>query len=78
MTPDERAECRRTVRHFQHYTSEQRANHAASHRFGYQQRHRPGEHFWTHPDLPGVAFSTGVAAARAALAQRGSSREDQP
>lgn len=58
------------MRGFQAYTSVQRADVAASHRLGHQQRHSTGEAFWVHPDLPGLAFPTRIAAARAALARR--------
>lgn len=50
------------VRHVQHYTPEQRATMAASHR----QRRQIAETFWTHPALPGVAFTTRREALRAA------------
>lgn len=54
------------VRHFQRYTSEQRAAHAASHRMGIRQREQVGEFFYTHSAVPGLAFSTRAAAVRAA------------
>ena len=56
------------ARGFFRYTSEQRANHAASFRLGRHQRRAIGEAFWTHPLLPGVCFPTRVEARRAALA----------
>lgn len=62
-----KAEQKKCTRHFQSYTGEQRANHAASHRLGHQQRHRVGEFFWTHPDFPNVAFKTRARAVRAAM-----------
>jgi hypothetical protein len=62
-----KAEQKRCTKNFQAYTSEQRANHAASHRLGYQQRRATGEVFWTHPDFPSTAFPSRIAAARAAL-----------
>lgn len=58
-------ETRRVVRHFQRYTPEQRASRAASHRLGHRQRTAVGEYFYTHPDVPGVAFPTRSAAFRA-------------
>lgn len=58
---------RSVVRHFQRYNSEQRADRAASHRLGQQQRRAVGEHFYTHPHAPGRAFPTRRAAARAAV-----------
>jgi hypothetical protein len=68
--PDEddlKRERRRVVRHFQRYTDEQRADHAASHRLGHRQRRAVGEFFYTHPDVPGRSFETRTRAARAAL-----------
>ncbi|MEU3452246.1 hypothetical protein ABZ671_01185 [Micromonospora sp. NPDC006766] len=62
-----RAEMRRTVRHFQRYTDEQRANRAASHRLGHRQRQAVGEVFFTHPAMPGRAFGSRRAAAEAAV-----------
>lgn len=62
-----KAEMRRVERNYQQYTCEQRANHAASHRLGHRQRVSPGRFFYTHPDVPGLAFSTRKAAAEAAL-----------
>lgn len=50
------------VRHFQPYTSEQRADLAASHRLGHRQRCSPGQFFWTTEARPGVAFPTRKAA----------------
>jgi hypothetical protein len=61
------AEARRVVRHFQRFTPEQRADHASSGRLGHRQRQAVGEFFYVHPDLPGRAFPTRRAAARAAL-----------
>lgn len=63
-----KAEAKKVVRCFQSYSSEQRANHAASFRLGHRQREAVGHFFYTHPDVPGVAFDTRGAAARAALA----------
>lgn len=50
------------ARHFQTYTSEARANHAASRRVGHRQREAFGEFYYTHADCPGVAFDTARAA----------------
>lgn len=58
-------EAKRVVRHFQHYTSQQRADRASSHRLGPRQREAVGEFFYTHPDIPDRAFPTRGAAARA-------------
>jgi hypothetical protein len=67
-SPEEvRAEARRVVRHLQRYTPEQRADRTASHRLGHLQRRSIGEYFYTHPDVPGVAFPRRHLAARAAL-----------
>jgi hypothetical protein len=63
-----KAEAKRVIRCLHHYTSEQRANHAASHRLGHRQRQAIGEHFYIHPDVAGVCFDTRGQAARAALA----------
>lgn len=62
-----KAEAKRVVRNFQPYTSEQRANHAASHRLGYRERQAVGRFFYTHPAIPNRAFDTRRAAAQAAL-----------
>lgn len=62
-----KAEMKRVIRCFQAYTSEQRSNHAASSRLGYQQRKAVGQFFYTHPDIPGAAFDTRKGAAMAAL-----------
>lgn len=61
------AERKLVIRNFQAYTSEQRANHAASFRLGRQQRKAVGEFFYTHPNVPGKAFDTRKMAALAAL-----------
>lgn len=66
MTDEER----RAVRHFQRYTSEQRADRASSHRLGCRQRLEIGRVFWTHPDVPGTAFDTRKLAGRAGEAAR--------
>lgn len=50
------------TRCFQPYTSEQRANHAASFRLGYRQRQAVGHSYYTHPMVPGIAFDTAKAA----------------
>jgi hypothetical protein len=63
-----KAEAKRVVRCFQAYSSETRANHAASFRLGHQQRKATGEYFYTHPSVLGVAFPKRILAARAALA----------
>ena len=65
------AETARVVRHFQRHTSEQRARLAASRTLGPQQQRATGEHFYTHPAVPGMAFSTRGAAARAAVRAAG-------
>jgi hypothetical protein len=68
VTPEEalaqEAQERRIVRHWQRYTPEERANRAASHRLGHRQRTALGEFFYTHPDLPGVAFPSPSAVMR--------------
>jgi hypothetical protein len=54
------------VKHFQRYTSEQRADLMASHRLGRHQRESIGEVFWTTELAPGIAFPTRKAALNAA------------
>jgi Zn-dependent protease with chaperone function len=62
-----KAETRRVVRNYQPYSSDQRANHAASFRLGHRQRLADGEFFYTHPDIPNRCFDTRGQAARAGL-----------
>lgn len=62
-----RAERKRVVRCLHHYSSETRANHAASFRLGHRQRAAIGEYFYTHPDREGIAFPTRKSAALAAM-----------
>lgn len=62
-----KTERKRVVRCFQRYSSEARANHASSHRLGHRQRQAVGEFYYVHPNVPGRAFSTRMAAAVAAL-----------
>jgi hypothetical protein len=64
-----KAEAKRVVRCFQRYTSDMRANHAASHRLGYLQRGAVGEFFYIHPDAPGIAFRKRFDAARHVVEQ---------
>lgn len=68
MSPARTAAEREVSRHFQRYTSTQRANRAASHRLGPRQRQAVGEHFYTHPAVPGRGYSSRRAAALAAVA----------
>lgn len=65
------------VRHYERYTPEQRANRAASHRLGPRQRLAVGEYIYTHPYVPGVAFTTRAAAARAGLLALERKRDDR-
>jgi hypothetical protein len=46
------------TRCFQRYSSEDRANHAASHRVGYLKRQAVGEFFYVSSLVPGLAFPT--------------------
>lgn len=62
-----KAERARVVRCFHAYSSETRANHAASFRLGHRQREAVGEFFYTHPDVPNRAFPTRTGAAKAGL-----------
>lgn len=64
-----KAEARRVTRCFNAFTSEQRANRAASFRLGHRQRHATGEYFYIHPAFPHTAFKTRRQAALAALSQ---------
>jgi hypothetical protein len=68
--PDLVAERRLVVRHFQRYSSEERAARAASHRLTEGQRRSVGGYFYTHPAVPNVAFSTRAQAAWAGLTAR--------
>jgi hypothetical protein len=70
VPPSVEAEARLVVPHFQRYSSQERANLRSSHRLGPRQREAVGAHFFTHPDLPGLAFPTRVSAARAAVRAR--------
>lgn len=62
-----KAEAAKVTRCFNKFSSDERANHAASFRLGYQQRQAVGQFFYVHPDFPNTAFKTRDAAARAAL-----------
>ena len=53
------------TRGFQRYTSEQRANHASSHRLGHNKRIAVGEYFYAHQHAPGVCFPKRLQAERA-------------
>jgi hypothetical protein len=53
------------TRSFQRYTSEQRANHASSHRLRHNQRIAVGEYFYVHEHVPGISFPKRQAAERA-------------
>lgn len=63
-----KAEAKKVVRCFQPYSSDQRANHAASFLLGHRQREAVGHFFYVHPSVPNRAFDTRGQAARAALA----------
>lgn len=56
------------TRIFQRYTSEQRADHAASHRLGYRQREQVGFFFYVHPMTGNIAFDTAKQATTRAYA----------
>jgi len=62
-----KAEAKRVARCFQPYSSEQRADHAASGRLGHRQREAIGHFFYTHPAIPNRCFDTRGQAARAGL-----------
>jgi|TARA_E500000318_G_scaffold110111_1_gene124722 hypothetical protein len=69
-----RAEAKRVVRNFQPYSSDTRAMHASSTRIGHRKRQSVGEYFYTHPEIPNIAFDQKKKAAFAAL----SARSEQP
>jgi hypothetical protein len=63
-------------RNFHKYDSDTRANLASSHRLTQRQRASTGEHFYTHPMVPGRAYPTAKAATMAAYeASRASGRK---
>lgn len=62
-----KAERKRVVRCFHRHSSETRAMHQASFRLTPNQRNSVGEHFYVHPDFPGIAFSSVKQAALHAL-----------
>ena len=61
-----KAERKRVVRCFQHYTTDQICNLAVGRASRVRLMNR-GEFFYMHPDLPNVAFDTRGQAAEAAL-----------
>lgn len=65
-----RAEAKRVVRNFQPYSSDTRAMHASSQRIGHRKRQSVGEYFYTHPEIPNIAFDQKKKAAIAALTAR--------
>tara|TARA_B100000519_G_scaffold202972_1_gene223290 strand:+ start:4655 stop:5032 length:378 start_codon:yes stop_codon:yes gene_type:complete len=65
-----RTEAKRVIRHFQSYSSDARALHASSHRLGHRKRQSIGEYFYTHPEIPDIAFDQKKKAAIAALTAR--------
>lgn len=66
------------TRYFQLYTSEQRANHAASHRLARHQRVASGHYFFVHPHVPARAFAKRSLAERAGFDQYIDSAEAAP
>ena len=56
MTLAEFGKAYQPIRYFQRYTSEQRADRAASFRLGPVQRERVGEYGYVHPLLPDRAY----------------------
>jgi hypothetical protein len=58
MTYEEFRKAHPARRIFMRYSSEQRANRAASHRLGHRQRQAVGEFFYEHDMIPDRAFST--------------------
>lgn len=67
MTYQEFRKAHPAVRSFQHYTPDQRADVASSHRLTSKRRQSIGEYFYTHPMMPGVAYPTAKAATTAAF-----------
>lgn len=66
MTREEFGKAHKPTRIFQQFTSEERANRAASHRMGHRQKEAVGEYFYTTPGVPGRAFDTAGQAKDAA------------
>lgn len=62
MSMDEYKKAFPATRNFQQYDHNQRADMAANFRMGHQARLRTGEHFYTHPHAPNIAFDTPKAA----------------
>lgn len=56
------------TRNLQRYSSETRADRAASHRLGHRQRQAVGEYFYTHTLCPDIAFDTAKRATQEAYA----------
>ncbi len=62
-----KAEMRRVQRHYYQFDAETTTRLRAAERRN-RRRSTEGEFYYTHPDLPGLAFPTRSAAAREALA----------
>lgn len=58
ITYDEFRKLHPATRCFQRYTSEQRADHAASFRLGWRKRQAVGEFYYVHDMVPDIAFPT--------------------
>lgn len=77
MTYEEFRKRHPATRCFERYTSEQRANHAASFRLGRRQREAVGEHYYVHEMVPDIAFPTAkMATTRAYAVFVGNARVD--
>lgn len=55
-----KAEAKKVIRCFQPYSSDQRANHAASFRLGHRQREAVGHFFYMHPAIGNRAIAKAV------------------
>lgn len=66
------------TRCFQHYSGEQRANHAASHRLTASRRNAVGEFFFAHEHAPGLAFPKRMQAERAGYERYQAAQPDTP
>ena len=67
-----RVEMRRVVRHLHRYSVDERTTLAtAAQSVGYRRRQAMGEYFYSHPDVPGIAYRRRSDAAIAAIKRRG-------
>jgi hypothetical protein len=65
-----RAEAKRVVRTFHHYSADQRSTLACHRRTARSRKALDGgEFFYSHPDVPGICFHKRFEAARAAISK---------